>query len=118
MHSCEMTAIDTGPARLAACSTCSRYEWSDRDGSQLDPSDAIAAVYGPFPLIQRLESIGTPGGSALVYRVPRRYQTRLDVLVIGEWTRIHPDLYASQDGINLLLAPTDPTVSRRFATAG
>lgn len=118
MHSCDITAIDMGPASLATCSTCSRYEWSDKNGSRIDPSDAIAAVYGPFPLVERLDSIGAPGGSALVYRVPLRYRARLDVLAVGEWTRIHPDLYASQDGINLLLAPTDPTVSRRFAATG
>lgn len=118
MHTCDTTPALIGPVRLAVCAHCYRYAWTDSHGSPLDPSEAIASAYGPFPLIDRLPAIGAPGGFALIYGVPARYRSRLDVLQTGVWTQIHPALFASQDGVNLMLAPTDPTVSRSIAAAG
>ena len=118
MHMCNVAPAPLGQVRLTICADCAHYEWTDSSGLLLDPADAIASAYGPFPLIDRLTAIGAPGGLVLVYRVPTRYRSRLGVLPIGVWTQIHPALYASQDGINLMLAPTDPTVSRSIAAAG
>lgn len=118
MHMCDVAAASLGQVHLTICAECARYEWTDSNGSLLDPAEAIASAYGPFPLIDRLAAIGAPGGLALIYRVPARHRSRLDVLRTGVWTQIHPALFASQDGMNLMLAPTDPVVSRSIAAAG
>ena len=118
MHICDVAPAPLGQVSLSVCADCAHYAWTDAAGSPVDPDEGIASVFGPFPLIERLTAIGAPGGLALIYQVPARYRSRLSVLPIGVWTQIHPALFASQDGMNLMLAPTDPAVSRSVAATG
>lgn len=118
MHKCNVAPASIGQVSLTVCADCAHYEWTDAAGLPVEPAEGIASAFGPFPLIERLTAIGAPGGLALIYRVPPRYRSRLSVLPIGTWTQIHPALFASQDGMNLMLAPTDPAVSRAIAAAG
>ncbi len=70
MHICNVAPASLGQVRLTICADCAYYEWTDSKGALLDPADAIASAYGPFPLIDRLKAIGAPGGLVLVYRSP------------------------------------------------
>ena len=118
MHTCHASPTPVGPVNLTTCPSCHAYSWTTKHGLELDPAQGMAAAYGVFDLVAALESISAPGGTALVYRVPRRLRSRLNVLTIGVWTEINPDLFATHDGTNLLLAPADPTLSANLLALG
>ena len=118
MHTCHASPTPVGPVYLTSCPSCHAYSWTNKHGGELDPAQGMAAAYGAFDLVTALASVGAPGGIALVYRVPRRLRNRLDALTMGVWTEIHPDLFATHDGMSLLLAPTDPSLSANLLALG
>ena len=118
MHQCDTSPTSLGSVNLAICGHCHRYMWTNMRGATLDSAEGIAIAYGSFILAGILPYIGAPGGHAFIYQVPRRFRSRLEVLPFGTWVEIHPDLFASQDGANLLLAPVDPSVSRSLQALG
>lgn len=118
MHQCDTSPTSLGSVNLAICADCHRYVWTSKRGATLDSAEGIAIAYGSFILTGILPYIGAPGGQAFIYQVPRRFRSRLAVLPVGTWIEIHPDLLASQDGMNLLLAPVDPAVSRNLRALG
>ena len=118
MHTCSASPFTVGTVTLALCSRCGQTEWTDRNGHPIDPAEGLAEAYGSFELTETLPAIHAPGGRVLVYRIPRRHRNRLAPFTAGTWVEIYPDLYASQDGANLLLAPANPLLADNLRALG
>lgn len=92
-----------GKYGLIACDACGMVEWMGVDGP-VDPAEALAALFGTFDLVDRLESVRAPGPYVLAYRPPRTRRRALGVIPVQGWWPAGTDLWVASDGELLLLA--------------
>ncbi len=72
---------------------------------------ALAALFGDYDLVARLEAVSAPGHEVLLYRAARGRRDALAILPGRLWVEVAPGLYASHDERHLLLSPTDPVLA-------
>ncbi len=83
-----------------------------REGRALDPAEGMAALFGRFELLAKLQAVRSPGPEVLVYRPPTpRARRRLDLFPAHTWLHAERGLWLTHDGEHLLLAPTDPVMA-------
>ena len=97
-----------GEVAVAACGECGRVDWFGSDG-KVDPTEAVAALFGSFDLIGPMAALGAPSPQVLAYKAPNsRKRRNLDALPRGAWLKVGPHLWLAHDGQVLLLATTQP----------
>lgn len=93
-----------GRVALSACAKCGTLDWLSADGP-IDPSEAMASVFGSYDLIGPLDALGAPAPTVLAYAPPTRSQRKhLDALPVRVWLKAGPQLWLAHDGESLLLA--------------
>jgi hypothetical protein len=93
-----------GDVRVAACEKCHRVEWQDGCGD-IDPAEGMAALFGSYELIGKLDALGSPAPEVLVYSPPSaRKRKNLAPFPMRVWVKPAPDLWLTHDGENLMLA--------------
>lgn len=95
---------------LSVCPVESSTEWSEL-GDTIDGTEAMAILFGNFDLVGALRSIGSPGGTVLVYSPDRSGRSRLGAFPQNRWLEGSPGLWFSHDGNHLLLSPSDPRIA-------
>lgn len=95
---------------LSVCPVDGSAEWSEL-GDGIDGAEAMAILFGNFDLVGALPSIGSPGGTVLVYSPDRSGRSRLGVFPENRWFEGSPGLWFSHDGERLLLSPSDARVA-------
>lgn len=101
---CDHNPVWIGRIAVSACAGCETIDWLSKDGP-VDHAEAVAAVFGSFDLLGRLDALGAPSPEVLVYAPPRRQLRRhLDAIPPRVWLKAGPHLWLSHDGEHLLLA--------------
>lgn len=101
---CDHKPVWIGRIAVSACARCERIDWLSKDGS-VDHAEAVAALFGSYDLVGRLDALGAPSPEVLVYEPPRRQLRRhLDAIPPRVWLKAGPHLWLSHDGEHLLLA--------------
>ena len=94
--------------QIVACQVCGTVEWS-ASRRTLDPSEALAALFGNFTLMGRLPAVQAPGPEVLMYGAPgRKGKTSLAAFPPNVWLQVDDHLWLSHDHEHLLLVPTTP----------
>jgi hypothetical protein len=104
-----------GRYEAAACRECGLVEWFEA-GRPVVADVALAALFGNFDLVGRLDAVSAPGREVLLYRPTPGGRRALDILPAHHWVEIAPALHASHDGSHLLLSPTDPVLVDNLTT--
>ncbi|MFZ0625944.1 MAG: hypothetical protein WAN34_05580 [Acidimicrobiia bacterium] len=103
-ESCEHKPTWIGRVAVTACADCGVVEWFS-DAGPLDPSEAMAYLFGSYDLIGHLDVLGGPTASTLAYAPPSaKKRKHLDALPRNAWLKAGPRLWLSHDGEVLLLA--------------
>jgi hypothetical protein len=114
---CEHKPVWVGRIAVAACDECGRVEWMSDSGA-LDPTEAMAALFGSYDLAGTMEALGAPSSQVLVYTPPSaRKRRNLDALPRRAWLKAGPHLWMSTDGEVLLLAPTQRLMFENLTSA-
>ncbi len=93
---------------VVSCATCGEVSWYRR-GQWLDPAEGMAALFGQYDLVGRLEALSAPAPEVLLYAPPSgRWRAHLDAFPKQVWLEAAPGLWLSHDQVHLLLAPADP----------
>ena len=101
---CLHEPIWVGRVAVVGCSDCGEVNWLSENGA-MDPSEAIARVFGTYELTGSIDALGGPAAKALVYDAPSsRKRRHLDAFPRHTWLRCGRDLWMSTDGVHLLLA--------------
>ncbi len=104
---CTHVPAAIGGIEVISCADCGEVGWF-RDGQWLDPAEGMAALFGEYDLVARLEALSAPAPEVLLYRPPSgRWRAHLEVFPKHVWLEAGPDLFLSHDGEHLLLAPID-----------
>ncbi len=104
---CTHIPVAAGGIEVISCADCGEVSWF-RKGQWLDPAEGMAALFGEYDLIGRLEALSAPAPEVLLYHPPSgRWRANLDVFPKHVWLEAGPDLFLSHDGEHLLLAPID-----------
>lgn len=102
---CTHTPAVVAGTEVVACADCGEVAWF-RDGRWLDPAEGMAALFGEYDLVGRLEALSAPAAEVLLYRPPsKRWRSHLEAFPKHVWLEASPDLFLSHDGEHLLLAP-------------
>ena len=89
---------------VVGCADCGEVNWLSEDGA-IDPSEAMARVFGTYELSGSIDALGGPAAKALVYEAPSsRKRRHLDAFPKHTWLRCGRELWMSTDGVHLLLA--------------
>lgn len=105
---CEHKPAWVGRIAVAACEDCGQVDWFSNQGP-IDPSEAMAALFGSYDLVGPMEALGAPSSSVLIYSPPSsRKRRHLDVLPKRVWLKAGPQLWMSTDGDVLVLSTTQP----------
>jgi hypothetical protein len=105
---CLHVPIAVAGIELVACDLCGEVSWY-RKGQWLDPAEGMAAVFGQYDLVGRLDALVAPAPEVLLYRPPSgRWQAHLEAFPKRIWLEASPGLWMSHDGEHLLLAPVSP----------
>ncbi len=111
---CQHRLTKTAEMAILACADCDLAEFWCTTG-RLDPTEAIARLFGEFELDSTLEGIGAPSPVVLAYRPTRPADAqRLRAFPAHRWLRIDGSLWLCHDGRTLLLAPVDVSLARSF----
>ncbi|HUF14275.1 MAG TPA: hypothetical protein VMQ46_00105 [Acidimicrobiia bacterium] len=103
---CEHKPVWVGRVAVAACEDCGRVDWLSDQGP-VDPSEALAALFGSYDLVGSMPALGAPSPEVLVYAPPSaRKRRNLDALPQRAWLKAGPHLWMSTDGEVLLLSTT------------
>ena len=103
---CDHKPTWVGRIAVSACEDCGRVDWLSNQGA-VDPSEAIAAVFGSYDLAGAMDALGAPSHNVLVYTPPSsRKRRHLDALPRHAWLKAGPQLWLSTDGEVLLLSTT------------
>jgi len=103
---CEHRPVWVGRVAVAACEDCGRVDWLSDQGP-VDPSEALAALFGSYDLVGSMPALGAPSPEVLVYTPPSaRKRRNLDALPQRAWLKAGPHLWMSTDGEVLLLSTT------------
>lgn len=103
---CEHKPIWVGRIAVTACDDCGRVDWFSDEGP-VDPSEAVAALFGSYDLAGPIDALGAPSPSVLVYTPPSgRKRRHLAALPKHAWLKAGPYLWLSTDGEVLLLSTT------------
>lgn len=95
---------------LSVCPLDGSAEWTEL-GDPIDGAEAMAILFGNFDLVGALPSIGSPGGTVLVYSPDRSGRSRLAAFPESRWFEGSPGLWFSHDGEHLLLSPEDARIA-------
>ena len=105
---CEHKPVWVGDIAIASCAECERVDWFSNAGP-VDPSEAMATLFGTYDLLGPLDALGSPAPQVLAYAPPNsRKQRNLDVLPKYVWLKAGYNLWMSHDGEVLLLATNQP----------
>jgi hypothetical protein len=105
---CEHKPTWVGRVAVAACAECGVVDWLS-DSGPVDPSEAMAYLFGSYDLIGHLEVLGGPTRSTLAYAPPsQKKRKNLEALPEKVWLKAGPRLWLSHDGQTLLLATDQP----------
>lgn len=107
---CRMQTRRHGRFETATCRECGSVEWFE-NGRPVVADVAMAALFGDFDLVSRLDAVSAPGPEVLLYRPTAAGRRVLGVLPPHRWLEVAPSLHASHDGSHLLLSPTDPVLT-------
>jgi len=114
MGRCEHELREIGGIGVVACADCATVDWWGVEGL-VPATEALDRLFGSLDLVDRLRAIGSPATVVFTYRATsRRDRRHLEVFPPHVWLRAHPHLWLCTDGDFLLLAPTDPAVTRRL----
>ena len=93
-----------GRVAVVGCAQCAEVDWLSDSGA-IDPSEAMAQLFGMYELTGSIDALGAPSPQALVYRPPSsRKRKNLDAFPRNTWMKCGPQLWMSTDGEHLLLA--------------
>ena len=107
-RTCRHVPVAVADVEVISCAECGEVTWY-RGGQWLDPAEGMAAVFGQYDLVGRLEALSAPAPEVLLYRPPSgRWRAHLDAFSRRVWLEAADDLWLSHDGEHLLLAPADP----------
>lgn len=107
-ETCLHEPVAVAGIEVISCGECGEVGWF-RKGQWLDPAEGMAALFGQYDLVARLEALSAPAAEVLLYRPPGgTWRAHLDVFEKNVWLEAAPNLWLSHDGQHLLLAPTDP----------
>lgn len=101
-----------GDIETATCETCASVEWF-RSGRPISGDVAMAALFGEYDLVGRLDAVNAPGLEVLLYRPAPGHRRALDLLPENRWLEVAPSLHASHDGSMLLLSVSEHLVGDR-----
>ena len=114
---CEHKPVWVGDIAIASCGKCESVNWFSNAGP-VDPSEAMAALFGSYDLLGPLDALGSPAPRVLAYAPPNsRKRKNLDVLPKYVWLKAGYNLWMSHDGSVLLLA-TNQTLLFENLTRG
>ena len=114
---CEHKPEWVGDIAIASCGKCESVNWFSNAGP-VDPSEAMAALFGSYDLLGPLDALGSPAPRVLAYAPPNsRKRKNLDVLPKYVWLKAGYNLWMSHDGSVLLLA-TNQTLLFENLTRG
>lgn len=104
---CEHKPVWVDGIAVASCADCERVDWFSNSGP-VDPSEAMAALFGSYDLIGPLDAAGSPSPYVLAYAPPsKRRRKNLEALPRRVWLKAGPRLWMSHDGEVLLLCTSE-----------
>lgn len=117
-QTCQHLPVWLGAIAVSACADCAQITWFSNNGP-IDPTEAIAKLFGNFDLVDVVDALRAPSPRVLVYQAPSaRRRAHLQAFPEHVWLKAAPGLWLSHDRTHLLLAPSDPllleNLSRRL----
>lgn len=100
---CRHEVAFRGGVGVVACGSCWRLDFFGPGGT-LDPTEAVASLFGSYDLVGPVDAVGAPAPRVLAYRPDRRGKSGLQLLPTGCWLAAGPSLSMATDGSVLLLA--------------
>lgn len=101
-----------GGVLTSACAGCASIRFRSAVSGR-DPWDAMAALFGGYELVGRVDTIRAPTGEVLAYRSRTEEEAAaLRVTPPHRWFEVNQHLWMCHDGELLLLAHSSPAVSQ------
>jgi hypothetical protein len=108
---CRHHQVDLAGITFDLCPLTGAVEWLV-GGEPADPLVVMARLFGQFDLVASMPGVRSPAGTVLAYRPNnRRGRALLSALPTGQWMQATPELWIGADGVLLLLAPINPTLT-------
>ena len=98
--------------RIVVCEQCRVVRFTDESG-EADAWDSMAAIFGDYELLGRVDAVRAPAAEVLAYRSQGPAGRKaLAVAAPYRWLRVNRHLWMCHDGTLLLLAHGSAAASR------